>query len=249
MPRRWSVGAVCVAGILLVGTRATAGGDDITADRPGFGESAGVVGRWQVQLETGLAWTRIDAETRVFDIPQALVRVGLGGSFEVRVLAPDWLRSTGPGGARAGWTDMAIGFKGHVAIGGNDLSLRGTAYLPSGSTPWSDENLDPEGAAAWSRDLSAAWSLGATVSLRRFGSSATNVLSPSLSIGRTLGPRASTFVEYGAIVAEGSRPLHRVDHGYAWLLNPDTQLDVSLGLGLSDAAPDFFLAFGCSRRF
>jgi hypothetical protein len=243
------VGAVCVAGILRVGTTATAGGDDIAADRPGFGESAAVVGRWQVQLEAGFTWTRVDSESRLFDIPQALVRVGLGGSLELRVLAPDWLRTNGPGGAGSGWTDTAIGFKWHVAIGGNDLSLRGTAYLPSGSTVWSNENLDPEGAVAWSRDLSAGWSLGATVGLRRFGHFATNVLSPSLSIGRTMGPHASTFVEYGASVAEGSRPLHRIDHGYAWLPNPDTQLDVSLGLGLSAAAPDFFLGFGFSRRF
>jgi hypothetical protein len=177
------------------------------------------------------------------------VRVGLGGSLEFRVLAPDWLRSSGSRGAESGWTDTAVGIKWHLAAGGNDLSLRGTVYLPSGSTRWSDERVDPSGTVAWSRDLSAGWSLGATVSLRRFGFSATNVLSPSVLLGCALGSRASTFVEYGASVGEGHRPLHLVDLGSAWLPNPDTQLDVSVGLGLSEAAPDFFLGLGFSRRF
>jgi hypothetical protein len=235
--------------MVLVGTTARAGDGEMVADRPGFGESASVVGRGRVQLETGLTWTRVDREVRVFDLPQALVRIGLGRSLEIRVLASDWLRGEGPGGTESGWSDTSIGFKWHVAQGRNDLSLRGVVYLPNGSTAWSDESTDPEGAVAWSCGLSAEWSLGATVGGRRFGFLATTSLSPSVSIGRTLGPHASTFVEYGASVAEGSRPLHRIDHGYAWLPNPDTQLDMSLGLGLSNAAPDFFLGFGFSRRF
>jgi hypothetical protein len=238
-----------IALIVLGGARAVSAGDDLIADRPGFGESASVVGRWQVQIETGLDWTRVDRDTRAFDLPEALVRVGFGGSLELRVLAPDWLRSARPGNVESGWTDTAVGLKWHLAAGGNDLSLRGTIYLPTGSTPWSDERVDPEGAVAWSRDLAAGWSLGATVSLRRFGSSATSVLSPSLSIGHTLGPHASAFVEYGTVAGNGFRPLHQVDCGSAWLPNPDTQLDLSVGVGLSDAAPDVFLGLGFSRRF
>ena len=41
---------------------------------------------------------------------------------------------------------------------------------------------------------------------------------------------------------------HRIDWGPAWLSSPDSQVDVSVGLGLSDEAPDFFLGLGFSRR-
>jgi hypothetical protein len=238
-----------IALIVLFGARAAAAGDEMVADRPGLGESASVVGRWHVQIETGLTWTRVDRDTRAIDRPQALVRVGLGGSLELRWVAPDWLRGAGPGSTESGWTDTSVGLKWHFAAGGNDLSLRGSVYLPTGSTPWSDESVDPEGAVAWSRNLSARWSLGATVGLRRFGASVPSVLSPSLSIGRTLGSRASTFVEYGAIVGKGFRRLHLIDFGCAWLPNAGTQLDLSVGLGLSEAAPDVLLGLGLSRRF
>jgi hypothetical protein len=87
------------------------------------------------------------------------------------------------------------------------------------------------------------------VSAHRFTSVATTVVSPSLSVEHTLGPHASTFLEYGGGVAEGRSPLHQVDHGYTWLPNPRTQLDVSIGFGLSSAAPGFFVAAGVSRLF
>jgi hypothetical protein len=228
---------------------ATAQADDIEADRPGFGESASVVERGRVQLETGLAWTRFGGRVSVLDLPEAVLRVGIGASLEVRVQAPDWLRAEGTGGTRSGWSDTGIGFRWQAASGVHDLSLRGFLYLPSGSVEWSDGKVDPEGAASWAHELGSGWSASATVSARRFTSVATTVLSPSVSVEHALGSRGSTFLEYGANVADGHLPLHQVDHGYTWLPNPDTQLDVSIGFGLSSAAPDFFVAVGFSRRF
>jgi outer membrane putative beta-barrel porin/alpha-amylase len=70
-----------------------------------------------------------------------------------------------------------------------------------------------------------------------------------VSIEHSLGSRGSTFLEYGAYVADGRPSLHQLDHGYTWLPNPDTQLDISVGFGLSSAAPGFFVAVGFSRRF
>ena len=135
-----------IALIVLFGARAAAAGDEMIADRPGLGESASVVGRWHVQIETGLTWARVDRDTCAFDLPEALVRVGLGGSLEFRWLAPDWLRSEGPGGAESGWTDTAVGFKWHVAAGDNDLSLRGTL---SSTCRWAWASRMPRPTSSW----------------------------------------------------------------------------------------------------
>jgi hypothetical protein len=62
-----------------------------------------------------------------------------------------------------------------------------------------------------------------------FGESAHETSSsPSLSLGRSLGRHLGTFLEYGANLA---------------------QLDASLGVALSPAAPDFFLGAGFCHRF
>lgn len=227
----------------------SAAADDIVADRPGFGESANVVAGRQLQVETGATWTQFGAEAHLFDAPKALVRYGVGRSLEVRVDAPDWLSGRGLGEPAHGWGDMTVGMKWHVSVGASDLTLRGTLVLPTGEIGFTDERADPAGAVAWSRTLSGPWSLGATVSARHYRAYDTSLASPSVSLARALGPHAGTFVEYGGTLSSGSRPVHQLDNGYTWDPRPDTQLDVSIGIGLSSAAPDLFVSLGVSRRF
>ena len=43
--------------------------------------------------------------------------------------------------------------------------------------------------------------------------------------------------------------MQRIDNGYTWLPTAHTQLDLSLGIGLSSAAADFFVGVGVSHRF
>lgn len=236
---------LCAAAIAAA---AAARADDIVPDRPGFGEAASVVPRGRFQVEAGVAWTRVDAETSVLDLPEVVLRVGVGASLELRVQASDWFRARTED-THSGWSDTAVGLRWQLAAGRHDLSVRGVLYVPNGSSEWTDGKVDPEGAVSWAHELGGGWSTSATVSARRFTSVATSVFSPALSVEHSLGPRASTFLEYGANVADGRSPLHLVDHGYTWLPNADTQVDVSIGLGLSSAAPDFFVSVGFSRRF
>ena len=244
-------GAVRVVVSLLLVAALPARGDEtpIVADRPGFGESASVVARYRVQVETGASVTWVGGDATVLDAPQALVRLGLPGSLELRVGAPDWVDAHESGERTSGWTDLTLGVKGHVAVHGHDLSLRATAYLPTGSLALTSDRVDPELAVAWSHSLSGPWSVGATVSqrwLRRFDDALT---SPSLSLGRSLGESAGTFVEYGAVVNPDSAPVSRFDHGYTWNPGPRTQVDVSLGIVLSRAPTTFFVGAGFCHRF
>jgi hypothetical protein len=228
MKRRQWLRAAAIA-IACAGPAARA--DDIAPDRPGFGEAASVVERGRVQLEMGLAWTRVGREASVFDAPEALLRVGLGASLEVRLQPPDWLRAGGAKGTRSGWSDTAVGVRWQVAAGRRELALRGTLLLPTGSSGCSVEKVEPEAAVSWAHELGGGWSTSGTVSARGFTSVATTVLSPSVSIQHVLGSRGSTFLEYGANVADGLPPLHQLDHGYTWLPNPDTQLTCRSGSG------------------
>jgi hypothetical protein len=221
----------------------------LVADRPGFGESASAVSPRHVQVETGVNWTRLDGDTTAADGPELLLRIGLVRSLELRLATPDWFDVRAAGRQTSGWADMAVGLKGHVAARGNDFSLRGTLYLPSGGAGFSSERLDPELAIAWSRSLSERWSLGSTFGLRWLRLVHETLSSPSLSLGRSLGRRAGTFVEYGASLGRGERPVHKLDHGYTWNPSPRTQLDVSLGIALSPAAPRFFVAAGFCHLF
>jgi Putative MetA-pathway of phenol degradation len=239
------------AALLVLGSAAGASADepDMVADRPGFGESASAVGAGHVQLETGATWTRVEVGASALDLPEALVRVGLGHSVELRVTAPDWVRAHADGDTSTGWTDTAVGVKAHVGAGKSDLAFRGTVYVPTGSDGLTADRVEPEAAVAWSRALDPHWSLAATVSVRRLRLLHQTVTSPSVSLGRALGEHVATFVEYGASLARDTAGVHKLDHGYTWLVSPHTQLDASVGVGLSASAPDFFVEVGYCRRF
>jgi hypothetical protein len=177
------------------------------------------------------------------------VRVGVAKSLEVRVQAPDRVRTRGGGSVTSGWTDTTLGVKGHVHAGSSDFALRGTLYLPTGAPTLTEDRVDPEVAVVWSDALSDRWSLGAMVNVHRFRLLQETLTSPSFSIGRSLGKGVATFLEYGGDLAHGARPAHKLDHGYTWLVKGRTQLDVSIGWALSAVAPDFFVSIGVCRRF
>jgi len=202
-----------------------------------------------VQVEMGATFTRVDGDTRIGDLPEGLLRVGVVRGLELRVVAPEYFRSWGDGGLETGWTDVAVGAKGHVGFAGNDFALRGTLYLPGGSPAYSPGDVDPEVAVAWSRDLSSRWSAGATVGERWFRPAHQSVTSPSVAVQLSFGPRVGSFLEYGASFGDGLRPIHRLDHGYTWTPNAHSQVDATVGFALSRTAPDFFVEAGYVRRF
>ena len=62
--------------------------------------------------------------------------------------------------------------------------------------------------------------------------------------------RLGGFVEYfGGVKTRGEDDEHSVDGGFTWLVNDDLQLDLSAGVGLNHAAPDFFVSAGFAWRY
>ena len=60
---------------------------------------------------------------------------------------------------------------------------------------------------------------------------------------------AGVFAEvYGAVPSDED-DVHSFDAGVTWLLRQNLQLDAAGGLGLSEAADDWFLGIGCSYRY
>lgn len=75
-------------------------------------------------------------------------------------------------------------------------------------------------------------------------------LHPALSLEASVTQRASVFVEYfSKLVPSEGEDEHSVDSGVTYLLSDDVQLDLSAGVGLNHAAPDFFIGAGFAWRF
>jgi hypothetical protein len=68
------------------------------------------------------------------------------------------------------------------------------------------------------------------------------------TLERELG-RALPFVDFETTIGDGDTSMI-ADAGIAWVVRPDTQLDLSAGFDvLGDEYPDWFIAAGYSRRF
>ena len=255
---------------------ATLAGQDpgaVVTDRPDQTESAEAVPSGFVQLELGWAIGREasgDVETDAFSAPSALLRIGVGGGVEIRVGLPAWISEseTTLGGEfdRDGIGDGEIGFKWAFGSGPVQTALLGGLSVPIGEDDFSTERFDPSVRFLLAHDVTDRVSFGYNLGLAWVtedvdgGAGAgpaggafrdTQVEAPyTFAIGFGLTDQVGAFVEsFGAIGISDVRPsTHSVDGGLTLLLSDGVQLDLSGGVGLNDAAEDWFLGSGISLR-
>jgi hypothetical protein len=57
------------------------------------------------------------------------------------------------------------------------------------------------------------------------------------------------YVEFYGFVSQIGKADHRFDLGLTYLFNPNHQLDISGGFGLSETSPSYYFSLGYSFRF
>jgi len=241
--------------------------EPLVTDRPDITEASQVVGRRRFQIETGVLREhrsgRRSSERSMFT--PTLLRMGLDSRWEARLETNGYSRSRafspGDGVTRSsGYSALAPGAKYRIRDAGEGLlepSLGAIFHLnvPSGSGGFQAEKLtgDLKLAADW--ELAPKWSLGVNAGLFLDEDDRGEAFSGALltgSLGREITDRLRGFVE---LAYQGPESGHGgtgliFDGGFAFLVNPDVQLDLALGTGLSGAAtPDLFWTLGLSMRF
>lgn len=234
--------------------------EPLVTDRPDFTESPRVVGPRVWQFESGMGWERNvvdDIAFRRFTAPEALVRLGFNTRLELRA-AMDGVVREHTGRPRTEWrtsaSDVALGVKyqmAHQSGLGLDLAVLAHVSLPTGGVV-SSGNADPSVTVAWGRDFGSAgltgnfnWAAPTGFSRRA------RVLESSLSLGHPLWGSWGAFWE--GVVSD----VDDVDATARWtgntgvtrLFGNDLQVDVHVGRGLNDAAPDWAFGAGVSFRF
>ena len=228
-------------------------------------ESSQTVGAWRFQIETGAAYeTDREAENRLHSLRSPTkLRLGLLRSLEVHLegdgVAYQWGHlPTGESVAETGFSDIEGGLKVHAVDQAGALPSIGfllSMALPWGSEPFSEgyTAVSPTLATDW--DVDADWSagvnVGSTVALTdrkahpdsfRFAAAVWRSWAP---LTEALG----SFVELASEVPLEGSALELFAHaGGAYLLTPLLQLDLSVAVGLTTAAPDLGAGFGVSGK-
>ncbi|RIK66108.1 MAG: hypothetical protein DCC65_10830 [Planctomycetota bacterium] len=246
----------------------------ISTDRPGFSTSASLVPRGHMHIEVGHIYSYDQekrTETQSHLVPGTGLRVGLLDDLELRVnwngmsLTESKFRDTSPAGRRFtnhqhddGAGDMSTGFKFPVLKHTDtnhqpNISLVPTISLPTGGKTKTTGDVDPSILLAWNYPLTEKFTLygiGSVASISdsdgRFCQSAA-----SFAGSYTISDQWSFFVEYFGIYpnTRNSDCQHNINGGPVFLITDNIQLDLAVGMGLNEEAPDFFVNWGISIRF
>lgn len=239
---------------------------ELVTDRPDQTESAVVVPTGTVQVELGWSLTREDegpVSLEGHQLPGTLVRLGLARRFELRLGWDGWLReelsTPGPDLAADGLGDLEIGGKILLAEARGrrpQVALLLATSLPVGEEGFSSERSDPSFRLSLGHSLSDRLSFGYNLGMRlETGEEVDDrdtlsFLVYTAALGISLSDRLGAFVElFGDLPASApGGPANSFDGGFTYLLRDNLQLDLAAGVGLSDAAADWFLGLGVSFR-
>lgn len=222
----------------------------IATDRPAVTESSIVVPQAALQVENGLQVTDTMGHD-VLDLPESLVRYGLPEKTELRLTVPDYYHGlSGSAAAPSGFGDLAIGAAQQLGpIGGFDLALIAFVSLPTGAQTVTSHGYDPGLQLPWSRSLSANWTVaGQLASYWPTQNGERNYTGEvTLLLDRQLSAPWDAFIEYAADFPQRGGSSQLVHAGTAYKLTAHQQLDLHAAVGLSAAAPRWFV--GCGYSF
>jgi len=224
---------------------------EIITDRPDVTDAATVVPRGSLLVENGLTFTR-DHGQPLLDGTQSLIRFGVTPRTELRLGVPDYVAALGSTPDTSGFGDSSVGFKQQLGplLGQVELAVIAGVSLPTGARGVSSGGYDPFVKLPWSLELGRSWSIGGMLSLFWLTEAGRRNATgqPTFYIERQITKPWDVFIEYAADYPTHGGPRPILHAGTAYRITPRNQVDLHIGMGVSRAAPDFFVGIGYSFR-
>ncbi len=222
----------------------------IATDRPDQTEGATAVGKGVFQIEAGtlLSFTESnDVSFRQIVAPNTLFRYGLLDWIELRLVSNFEMWEAADKNWK-GISNLEIGTKIWIA-GGPDaktqMAILSHLSVPSGSGEVRSDNYGTINRLSVSHSLTDKLGLGYNLGYSYFGEGSGNLLY-TCALGIGVNSKTTIYIEpYGTWV-DFDQWEASFDTGFTYLVNPNFQLDFSLGTGLNYRMN--YLALGFSWR-
>ncbi len=241
------------------------GGPDLSqplmTDRPDFTEASSTVGRRVLQIESGYTYLFDNdngTQTITHSYPESLFRYGiLADWFELR-LAGNFLNQSSNAIGDSGVDDLYLGIK--LGLTPQEGVLPEMAIVPQMRVPSGDENFT-SGQVLPGLNWLYGWDVTETISTA--GSTQFNrapdgqtgeaymLWAQSWTIGYSLTDKLGAYTEWFALFptsAQTEKPQYYFDGGFTYKFTNDLQWDIRGGVGLNEAAADYFVGSGLSIR-
>jgi hypothetical protein len=242
--------------------------EPLVSDRPDFTEASVTVGRGVAQVEMGYTFTldRSGGERTIdHSYPEMLWRIGvLAEWLEFRIAYNHGANNVSLSGTpvqpglHTDAENLYLGFK--IALTPQEGILPEMAIMPQMSLEFGEaEDLPDESLPGvnwlYGWDINDFLSTGGSTQIIRAHDELDNYyaeFAQSWTVGYSLTDRLGAYTEWFMFAPAGSRIArteHYADGGFTFLVNNNFQLDIRAGVGLNEAADDFFTGAGTVLRF
>jgi len=241
--------------LFLCGNCLKAQVEKIDTDRPDQTESAVTVPKNYFQAEFG--FNKENLPGRNYDLlhPTTLLKYGLH-KFEFRLEAtlrssyeylfpnPKWTKGLEP---------VVIGFK--TALWEENKLLPKTSLIVHLGLPFlasktfRTDHLIPSFRFTMQNSITANVAIGYNLGAEWDGYSSTPAWVYTFAPGFNVGKKWYTYIEAFGFIHKKEKPQHNLDAGIAYYISNNVKIDLSAGIGISEAAPENYVAVGFSFRF
>ncbi|MBA3480424.1 MAG: transporter [Pirellulales bacterium] len=240
--------------------------EPLASDRPDFTEASSTVGLGVVQLESGYTYTYDSNDvgsTKSHSFPEALLRVGmLAEWFEFRIAQNYAEETTTDFGVsrttETGAEDLYLGIKwGLTAQEGilPEMALMTQMTVPSGASAFTAGETLPGVVWLYGWDVNDWIVTGGQTKADRALDDVTGdpflEFSQSWTVGYSLAESLGAYTEWFVIAPDGADTNHTenyADGGFTYSVTNNLQLDIRAGVGLNEAADDYFVGSGFAIR-
>lgn len=232
----------------------TMGGSPIETDRPDQTETASLVPKGYFQMENGFSIE--DTEPGfIYTYPSTLWKFGVSENFEIRVITEyiNIQRAPNPDvdgllPIRVGWKTKLFDQNGWIP----KAALLGHISLPGlASEPFRESYFAPDLRLLFLHSFSNRFTISYNVGAEWDGETPRPDFIYSLSFGSAIFHGLGIYVEgYGSVPQQRKDDNElRFDAGLTYLITQNVVADISGGIGITDNAPEKYIAVGLSYRF
>ena len=225
--------------------------ESIQADRPDQTETPAIVPKGMFQVETGFTFQKNDAFSKSFSLPTTLWKYGVNENFELRLIT-EFLSEEINNKKISGLSPIYVGFKAKLAEEKGIIpktSFIAHIGLPNAaSTRYKTDYFAPDFRFAMHHTLSEKFSLSYNLGSEWDGFSAEPTFLYTLTTGYAITSKIGSYIEVYGFAPQNDKANHNLDGGITYLINNNFMVDLSSSFGITDNAPDHYIAFGFSFR-
>ncbi len=231
--------------------------EKIDTDRPDQTESAVLVPKKWMQFEFGIGKQENKPGDIGFQHPTLLSKYGLNKRVELRLITTLASNHFYNGSAvkqkESGLEPVEIGAK--IALWEENKLLPKTSLIFHFAIPtlaskkFRADKLAPNFRFTMQNSITNNIAIGYNLGAEWDGYNKEATWIYTFAPGFNIGKKWYGYVEAFGFISKMDKPQHSLDAGIAYYVTPNFKLDLSSGIGISAAAPDWYVAFGWSVRF